>query len=153
MRIWIAAVGSRPRDAYDKLAAMYLDRLTLYLPGTGQKAGITAPLFRSEETFWEAVDRERMRTAPMAVLLDECGRQMDSDAFAQWLGRERDEGRQLVIFAVGPADGWSDASRKRGGMLLSLGPMTLAHELARVVICEQLYRAFTILAGHPYHRN
>jgi 23S rRNA (pseudouridine1915-N3)-methyltransferase len=88
----------------------------------------------------------------MLVLLDERGKQMGSEDFAKWLGRERDDGRQLVIFAIGPANGWSDESRKRASLLLSLGKMTQAHELARVVIAEQVYRALTILAGHPYHR-
>ena len=55
------------------------------------------------------------------------------------------------MFAVGPADGWSEPSRARAAFTLSLGRMTLAHELARVVLLEQVYRAFTILKGHPYH--
>ena len=130
---------------------MYLERIAPLVPGGGT-AGIEAPVFRTEEALWQTVDRERARTAPMVVLLDERGKQMSSEAFAQWLGRERDEGRQLVIFAIGPANGWSDESRKRAGLLLSLGKMTQAHELARVVIAEQVYRALTILAGHPYHR-
>ena len=88
----------------------------------------------------------------MIVLLDERGRAMTSQQFAAWLGRERDEGRQRIVFAIGPADGWPAESKKHAGLLLSLGAMTMAHELARVVLCEQLYRALTILAGHPYHR-
>ena len=58
---------------------------------------------------------------------------------------------QHIVFCVGPADGWSDAARKRAQLLLSLGPFTLAHALARLVVAEQIYRAFTILTGHPYH--
>jgi len=87
----------------------------------------------------------------LAVLLDSRGRSMTSEAFAAWLGARRDEGVQHVVFAIGPASGWSDAARKRAGLLLSLGPMTLAHSLARLVLAEQIYRAFTILSGHPYH--
>lgn len=184
MRVWIAAVGSRARDSFDAPAQIYLERIAGYLPGSAGKPGVEAPLFRSEEALWEAVERERARTAPLVVLLDEHGKTMGSETFAAWLGRERDEGRQLVIFAVGPAHGWSEkaaiprvrgsASRQRdegagqteggqagrektgaqrAGLVLSLGPMTLAHELARVVLCEQVYRALTILAGHPYHRG
>ena len=71
--------------------------------------------------------------------------------------RERDGGRgRAVVFAVGPADGWSDNVRteaKRRDRLLSFGPMTLAHQLARLVMAEQLYRACTILTGHPYHKG
>jgi 23S rRNA (pseudouridine1915-N3)-methyltransferase len=152
VRIWIAAIGSRPRDGFDDLARLYLERIAALLPGTAQVAA-TAPLYRSEVALWEAIDRERARTPPLLVLLDERGKQMPSADFAQWLGRERDQGRQLIIFTIGPAAGWSDESRKRAAIRLSLGPMTLAHELARVVLAEQIYRALTILAGHPYHRG
>jgi 23S rRNA (pseudouridine1915-N3)-methyltransferase len=152
MKLWIAAIGARPRDAFDQLARMYLDRIAPLLPGSG-KAPVESPVFRSEEAMWEAIERERSRTAPLVVLLDERGRSMSSENFAQWLGRERDQGRQLLIFAIGPGDGWSQESRGRATETLSLGPMTLAHELTRVVLCEQVYRALTILAGHPYHRS
>jgi 23S rRNA (pseudouridine1915-N3)-methyltransferase len=76
---------------------------------------------------------------------------MTSESFAGWLGARRDEGAQQIVFAIGPASGWSQAARERATLLLSLGTLTLAHALARLVIAEQLYRAFTILAGHPYH--
>ena len=151
MKLWIAAVGARPRDAFSDLAQMYLDRIAPLLPGSG-KLPVEAPVFRTEDTLWEAIEHERGRTRPIFVLLDERGKQMSSETFAKWLGRERDEGRQLIIFAIGPGDGWSQESRKRASETLSLGPMTLAHELARVVLCEQIYRALTILSGHPYHR-
>lgn len=165
MRIWIAGVETRARDAFEELAEMYLARMRPLLPG-GAKGGVDAPVFRTEQTLREAVERERARAVPRLVLLDERGKQMGSEVFAGWLGREMDEGRQLMVFAVGPADGWSAARTAQGGtgakargagsgeeMHLSLGPMTMAHELARVVLCEQVYRALTILKGHPYHRG
>ncbi len=76
---------------------------------------------------------------------------MTSETFAAWLGSRRDEGAQRIVFAIGPASGWSEEARQKAYLLFSLGPLTFAHALARVVIAEQLYRAFTILAGHPYH--
>jgi 23S rRNA (pseudouridine1915-N3)-methyltransferase len=76
---------------------------------------------------------------------------MSSQTFAAWLGKRRDDGAQNLVFAVGPADGWSSVARERAQLLLSLGPMTMAHSLARLVLAEQIYRATTILAGHPYH--
>ena len=76
---------------------------------------------------------------------------MTSQEFSDWLGRQRDTAAQRIVFAIGPADGWSETSRKRATLLLSLGSFTLAHALARLVLAEQLYRAFTILTGHPYH--
>jgi len=99
----------------------------------------------------EWLERQERRTPALAVLLDSRGRQMTSEGFAAWLGGRRDEGNQHIVFAVGPASGWSDAARGRAQLLLSLGPMTLAHAMARLVMAEQLYRAFTILTGHPYH--
>jgi 23S rRNA (pseudouridine1915-N3)-methyltransferase len=87
----------------------------------------------------------------VAVLLDSRGRQMTSEAFAAWLGARRDQGAQHIVFAIGPADGWSAAALEKAQLQLSLGPMTMAHALARLVVAEQLYRAFTILTGHPYH--
>jgi 23S rRNA (pseudouridine1915-N3)-methyltransferase len=151
MKLWIAAVGARPRDAFDELVRLYVERIKPLLPGAG-KSTVETPVYRTEDALWKAIERERSRTAPLVVLVDERGRSMSSEGFAQWLGRERDQGRQLLIFAIGPGDGWSHDSRRRAAETLSLGPMTLAHELARVVLCEQIYRALTILAGHPYHR-
>jgi 23S rRNA (pseudouridine1915-N3)-methyltransferase len=76
---------------------------------------------------------------------------MTSEDFAAWLGKRRDDGAQHLVFAIGPADGWSAAARERAQLLLSFGPMTMAHSLARLVVAEQIYRATTILSGHPYH--
>lgn len=88
---------------------------------------------------------------PQLLLLDTRGKSFSTEQFADRLRRERDLEARHLIFSVGPADGWSDAARQRAGMLLSLGPMTLPHELAAVVLAEQIYRAFTIIEGHPYH--
>jgi 23S rRNA (pseudouridine1915-N3)-methyltransferase len=76
---------------------------------------------------------------------------MTSEAFAGWLGAKRDDGSQHLVFAIGPASGWSEAARKQAHLLLSLGDMTMAHALAKLVMAEQIYRAYTILTGHPYH--
>lgn len=149
MKIRVAAIGSRPREAFEDLTQMYCERIATLLPGA--KSAVDAPLYRSEDAFAAALERERARTAPVVVLLDERGKQLTSEAFAAWLGRERDAGRQLIVFAIGPADGWSDQARTRARLLLSLGTFTLAHALARLVLAEQLYRACTILTGHPYH--
>ncbi len=111
----------------------------------------SAESFRSEDALFEWIDRQQRRTPVILVLLDSRGKQMTSESFAEWLGRQRDNGAQQIVFAIGPADGWSESSRKRATLLLSLGTLTLAHALARVVMAEQLYRAFTILTGHPYH--
>jgi 23S rRNA (pseudouridine1915-N3)-methyltransferase len=85
------------------------------------------------------------------VLLDSRGKQLSSEELANFLNEYQVRNPLPLLFAVGPANGFSDETRRSASMLLSLGKMTLAHELARVVLLEQLYRAFTILKGHPYH--
>jgi 23S rRNA (pseudouridine1915-N3)-methyltransferase len=146
VKIQIAAIGGKARPEFETLAEMYRGRMGAY-------SDVETAFWRSEGALFEAAEKQRGRTASVMVLLDGRGKQMSSEQLAAWLGRQRDEGQQRLIFAVGPADGWSEAARAKASLLLSLGPMTLAHELARVVLCEQVYRAFTILAGHPYHRG
>ena len=146
MQIVLAHVGPRrpAKDPAESLTTMYLDRISTY-------ARAATESFRDEGALFAWIDRQQKRAPAVIVLLDSRGRQLTSEAFAEWLSRQRDTGAQLILFAIGPADGWTEASRKRATLLLSLGPMTLAHQLARLVLTEQLYRAFTILAGHPYH--
>jgi 23S rRNA (pseudouridine1915-N3)-methyltransferase len=151
MQVTLAHIGSRTNasDAYEPAVREYLERCARFM-----RCGMEA--FRNEKAMLEWLAKLRGRTEPAVLLLDGRGKQMTSEALAAWLGKHRDEGVQHLVFAVGPADGWSDEARaegKRRGGLLSLGPMTLAHSLARLVMAEQLYRACTILTGHPYHRG
>ncbi|MGH9587521.1 MAG: 23S rRNA (pseudouridine(1915)-N(3))-methyltransferase RlmH, partial [Acidobacteriaceae bacterium] len=142
----MASVAVRGRsERFQDAADEYLVRTRIYADTEGQ-------VFKSAAALFEWLERLKGRTSPILVMLDERGKQFSSQDFAEWLRHQRDEGRQQIVFALGPADGWSSADRARAGLLLSLGPMTLPHELARVVVSEQIYRAFTILAGHPYHR-
>ncbi len=144
---WILAhIGSRPPagDDCDHLTRLYLKRIQPYVPSE-------PAAFRTEDDLLSWLDKRQGRIAPLAVLLDSRGRQFSSEAFAEWLAARRDAGARHIVFAVGPASGWSQPARARAALLLSLGPMTIAHSLARAVLAEQLYRAATILAGHPYH--
>jgi len=86
------------------------------------------------------------------VVLDPAGKPWSSPELAAFLKKKRDGGNRAVAFCVGGAEGFSQPFRGRADLLLSLSPMTLPHELARVVLLEQLYRAFTLLAHHPYPR-
>lgn len=88
----------------------------------------------------------------VAITLNETGRSLSSDLFASHLGMWRDEGRPAAIFLIGGPDGHGEAVASRADLTLSLGAMTWPHLLARVLLAEQIYRAATILAGHPYHR-
>ena len=146
MNLTLAHVGARlgAKDPFEALTAVYLGRCSAF-------AHCKAEAFRTEEALLDWLERQQGRTPVVAVLLDSRGKQMTSEVFAAWLGTRRDEGTQHIVFAIGPASGWSDAARTRAQLLLSLGPMTLAHALARLVMAEQIYRAYAILTGHPYH--
>ncbi|TXL78218.1 23S rRNA (pseudouridine(1915)-N(3))-methyltransferase RlmH [Vineibacter terrae] len=86
------------------------------------------------------------------VALDRRGKVLDSDGFARWVGTRRDTGAGDLAFLIGGAEGHPEALLKRCALVLSFGPMTFPHMLARILLIEQLYRAQQILAGHPYHR-
>jgi 23S rRNA (pseudouridine1915-N3)-methyltransferase len=146
MQITLAHIAARSgsNDGFEPLTALYVNRCSAF-------ARCQSEIFRTETALQQWLDKQQGRTPVIAVLLDSRGRSMSSEAFATWLGKRRDEGAQHIVFAIGPASGWSDLSRKRAQLLLSLGPITMAHALARLVMAEQLYRAFTILTGHPYH--
>jgi 23S rRNA (pseudouridine1915-N3)-methyltransferase len=137
-------VGSKSKDGFAQLTDLYLERCETF-------AKCRAEAFRSEQSLLEWVEKLHGRTAPVVAFLDSRGRSMSSEVFAAWIGKRRDDGAQHLVFAIGPPDGWSSVARERAHLLLSLGPMTLAHSLARLVLAEQIYRAFTILSGHPYH--
>ncbi len=91
-------------------------------------------------------------TPHRSVLLDERGKAMTSEDLAHLLGRWRDDGVREARFMIGAADGHSHAEREAADLLLAFGPATWPHLMARAMLMEQLYRATTILAGHPYHR-
>ena len=131
-------------DAAASLAANYLARAARYIPCESQQ-------YASEADLLAVLDRQSSRTAPVLILLDSRGKQLSSEEFAAHLGRLRDSGTQSLILAIGPADGWTAAARTRASLILSFGPITLPHELASAVLAEQIYRALTILANHPYH--
>ena len=148
MKLILAAISpSRSRSKSDPaglLATDYIARAARYIPCESQA-------YDSEVALLGWLDRQSARTAPVLVLLDSRGKQLSSEDFAAHLGRLRDSGTQSLILAIGPHDGWTDAARTRASLVLSLGAITLPHELARAVLAEQIYRALTIIAGHPYH--
>ena len=145
MKLQLASIAPRAGTGpAQQLLDEYLRRTVPYI-------AIEAPVFRAEAAFLDSLAKIKNRTAPATVLLDPRGQQLSSEALAALLDRHKHSGTQQLVFAIGPADGWSAATRANAQQLLSLGPMTLPHELARVVLAEQLYRAATILAGHPYH--
>jgi len=102
---------------------------------------------RDGEAAIKKLDADRAATA---LLLDAGGKPQDSEALARWLAEQRDRGTREIFFICGDADGFPDSLRQRVAQKLSLSPMTYSHELARVMLAEQLYRALAILSGSPY---
>lgn len=97
-----------------------------------------------------ALKRLDANRAASSVLLDAGGKVYDSEAFAKWIGDQRDRGLREIIFVCGDAEGFPDSLRERVKQKVSLSAMTYSHELARVMLAEQIYRAFAILSGSPY---
>lgn len=118
-----------------------------YVKRVGRYAATEVVEVRDEAAMLRKLDAERAATV---VLLDAGGKTLSSEEFAKWLGELRDRGTRELIFVCGDADGFPAAVRERARQKLSLGAMTFSHELARVVLAEQLYRAFAILSGSPY---
>lgn len=141
---WIAPKSRSKEPAYDALTREYIARIAKY-------QAIETSDLPSEAALLKLLERSSGRTAPALVLLDSRGKQMSSEELAAYLESQQSADVQQLLFAIGPADGFSDEARSRASKLISLGKMTFPHELARVVLLEQLYRAFTILRKHPYH--
>jgi 23S rRNA (pseudouridine1915-N3)-methyltransferase len=118
-----------------------------YVKRIGRVCAIEITEVRDGEAALKKLDADRAATV---VLLDAAGKNLDSNALAKWLGELRDRGTCEMIFLCGDADGFPEILRQRAHQKLSLSPMTFSHELARVMLAEQLYRAFAILSGSPY---
>jgi len=146
MKITVAWIGKTKEPATASLTEEYLKRISRYVAVEGKSV-------RDEEALLALCghnSRDKSAKATL-VLLDSRAREYTSEQFAQFLGDYQDRNPLPLVFAIGGADGFSDAAKSGAQHTISLGKMTLAHELARVVLLEQIYRAFTILKGHPYH--
>jgi 23S rRNA (pseudouridine1915-N3)-methyltransferase len=144
VKLQIAWIGKTRESAIRDLTGEYLTRISHYVASESHEAA-------SEQALLDIAAGRAGRTAPVVVLLDARGRQFTSEEFAEFLRDQQDRGTQTLFFGVGPADGFTEKARGAADLVLSFGKMTLAHELARIVLLEQIYRAFTILRGHPYH--
>ncbi len=146
MKIKVAWIGKTKEPAIQALTDEYLERISHYAEAAGvpvkDEAAVLALAGDSRQT--KNKDKHKL------VLLDSRGKQLSSEELAQFLDREQLNAVPL-LFAIGGSDGFSEEARGAAASTLSLGRMTLPHELARVVLLEQLYRAFTILKKHPYH--
>ena len=146
MKIKVAWVGKTKEPAIQALTDEYLKRISRY-------AEVARLALKDEAAILSLAASEKQRQQKerhTLVLLDSRGRQFSSEELAEFLEREQVNATPL-LFAIGGSDGFSEEARRQARFTLSLGKMTLPHELARVVLLEQLYRAFTILKRHPYH--
>lgn len=144
MRIRLILLGKTRNPHFRALIEDYRQRLARFAP--------------IEIVEWKSTDggpgviaeaRGKSERATL-VLLDAAGQASTSEEFARWLAQQMNSGRQKLIFLLGGAEGFPDETKQQADVLLSLSQMTLPHELARVVLLEQLYRAFALLRGHPY---
>lgn len=144
MRLKLAWIGRTKDPAIQSLRDEYRKRTSRYIQIETQE-------FSTEEALLKWIDKAAPR--PFFVALDSRGKQLSSEELADFIGKHQDRGTQVMLFAIGSADGFSEGAIKASQFQLSMGKMTLAHELALLVLTEQIYRAFTILKGHPYHKG
>ena len=160
MRVLILAVGRMKQGPERELVARYLDRAA----ATGKPVGLTgfavtelAESRASSPAARKAEEAKAIAAHPPAggvvVALDERGKSIGSEAFAQRVGRWRDDGKPALSFVIGGADGLDPAFVAGADFALSFSPLTWPHQLVRIMLAEQLYRATTLLSGHPYHRE
>jgi 23S rRNA (pseudouridine1915-N3)-methyltransferase len=141
MKIRLLMLGKTRREEIRALVDDYAGRILHY-----------TPIEITELRDREAAAARKMKIEPGAtvVLLDAPGKQLTSQQFARWLGDLRDRGTRELVFLCGDADGFPPELRDSAQHKISLSTLTMPHEFARVVLAEQIYRAFAILAGHPY---
>lgn len=140
----VAWIGKTKEPAIESLTQEYLKRLSRYAEVEGLSLKNEAAL----AAFTEKSARPQKKHS--LILLDPRGKQFSSEELARFLDDQQRNPLPL-LFVIGPADGFSEQTRQSAAAMFSLGKLTIAHELARVVLLEQLYRACTILKGHPYH--
>jgi len=142
MRIRLLMLGKTRRPEFRASLDDYVKRISYQCP-------IEVTEVRDADAAVKRLDADRAATV---MMLDAAGKPFTSEAFAKWLGDHRDSGTREITFLCGDADGFPEKLRQRVKQKLSLSAMTFSHELARVMLAEQLYRAFAILSGSPYPR-
>ena len=150
MRLVVVAVGRGRNDPAQRIFEDYSKRLPWPLELREVRAGGGGEVGREREA---AALLKGLPTDAHVVALDGGGKALTSEEFAARLASVRDDGTAVVAFLIGGADGHGEAVLARADMVLSLGPMTWPHLLVRAMLAEQLWRAASILSGHPYHRG
>ena len=141
MKIHLVMLGKSRRPEIRALTDDYLARVRRF-------AEVQITELREDSA--ASMRKLELDSSASVVLLDDSGKGLTSAQFAKWLGEARDRGTREIAFLCGGAEGFPETLRRRATQGLSLSQMTFSHELARVMLAEQLYRAFAILSGHPY---
>ncbi len=145
LQVTLAAVRRpAPRDPVEQ-------RITTYLTQCGRALPSVSRTFRSEDLLLQFAVKESATGATTFWMADLRGESLTTDQFSARIRSLRDNGTRHLILGIGPADGWSAQARAAAQCRLSLSAMTLPHELAALILAEQIYRVSTILQGHPYH--
>jgi 23S rRNA (pseudouridine1915-N3)-methyltransferase len=158
MRLALIAVGRLKDGPERELCERYRERGV----ALGRGMGLIGPEIveipegrgkRTDERKREEADAILAKLSPgLVVALDERGKALDSEAFAGKLGAARDAGTPAATLIIGGADGLSQEIRARAELTLAFGALTIPHQIVRALALEQIYRAMTIISGHPYHR-
>ena len=159
MRISLFAVGRLKSGPEKELVERYFDRFAKAGPAIGLELAKINEINESRSGNAETHKREEAQAlekmlgdGTVLILLDERGKALDSPAFADLLGGIRDQGKRDMVIAIGGPDGLDPELASKASHMLCFGKMTWPHQMVRVMLGEQLYRAVTILSGHPYHR-
>lgn len=159
MRVGVFAVGRLKAGPEKELATRYLERFAKAGPAIGLEFSRVVEVPESRAQQPEGRKREEATLLEKAlpenavlILLDERGKALGSEEFAEMIGRFRDEGKRDLMIAIGGADGLDPDLKAKADVQVCFGKMTWPHQLVRIMAAEQLYRAVTILSGHPYHR-
>lgn len=159
MRLTLAAVGRLKAGPERELVARYAERIA----ATGKAVGLSGLALKEtdESRARRPEDRKSEEARALRALipegakivaLDERGRSLSSEKFAAEVGALRDAGQRDLCFLIGGADGLDESLRNEAALVFSFGQATLPHQIVRALVAEQIYRAISILAGHPYHR-
>lgn len=141
MKIHLVLLGRNRRPEIRALMDDYLARIRHHAE---------VEITEIREASKASLQKLKVDSGATTVLLDAAGKQFTSRQFARWLGDLRDRGVREIVFFCGDAEGFPEEMRREAKSRISLSTLTMSHEFARVVLAEQIYRAFAILSGHPY---
>lgn len=140
MKISVVTIGKLKGSSLQSLASEYIERIGHYSP-------FEFVNFKSEEAFLK-----KLTPDDFLVVMDERGREMVSQDLANFIEERGVRSTKRLVFAIGPGEGFSEQVKRKGDLNLALSQFTLQHDMALVVLLEQIYRAFTIIRGEPYHK-